>query len=122
MPCIRPARCRGFSRVTSCSGKTRTVISLVNLMIRANWTKRILFLADCTALVNQATGEFKVQSPDAALVDLVTDRASEGRVYLCTYQSVMGLIDAGLINAGLNNSGGQPTTLRTRLFPPDRDR
>ena len=77
------------------SGGTRTVISLVDLMIRANWTKRILFLADRTALVNQATGEFKAQLPDAAPVNLVTDRASEGRVYLCTYQSMMGLINAG---------------------------
>ena len=77
------------------SGKTRTVISLVDLMIRANWTKRILFLADRTALVNQATGAFKSQLPDAAPVNLVTDRASEGRVYLCTYQSMMGLINAG---------------------------
>lgn len=115
---IRPAWCRGFSRVTSCSGKTHPVISLVDLMIRANWTKRILVLADRTALVNQATGEFKAQLPDAAPVNLVTDRASEGRVYLCTYQSVMGLIDAGFINT----RGGQHAALRTRLFRPDRDR
>lgn len=33
--------------------------------------------------------------PDAAPVNLVTDRASEGRVYLCPYQSMMGLINAG---------------------------
>ena len=77
------------------SGKTRTVISLVDLMIRANWAKRILFLADRTALVNQATGTFKSQLPDAAPVKLVTDKASDGRVYLSTYQSMMGLIDAG---------------------------
>jgi len=77
------------------SGKTRTVISLVDLMIRANWAKRILFLADRTALVNQATGTFKSQLPDAAPVNLVTDKASDGRVYLSTYQSMMGLIDAG---------------------------
>jgi type I restriction enzyme R subunit len=77
------------------SGKTRTVISLAELMIRANWTKRILFLADRIALVNQATNAFKAQLPDAAPVNLVTEKDTEGRVYLSTYPTMMGLIDAG---------------------------
>ena len=75
------------------SGKTRTVIALADLMIRANWAKRILFLADRVALVNQATNAFKSQLPDAAPVNLVTDRDSEGRVYLSTYPTMMGLIN-----------------------------
>ena len=28
------------------AGKTRTVIALVDLLMRANWVKRVLFLAD----------------------------------------------------------------------------
>lgn len=36
------------------SGKTRTVIALVDQMMRANWVKRVLFLADRVALVKQA--------------------------------------------------------------------
>jgi type I restriction enzyme R subunit len=63
------------------SGKTRTVIALADLLIRANWTKRILFLADRVALVNQATNAFKSQLPDAAPVNLVTEKDTEGRVY-----------------------------------------
>ena len=77
------------------SGKTRTVIALADVLIRANWAKRILFLADRIALVNQATTAFKQQLPDAAPVNLVTDRDSEGRVYVSTYPTMMGLIDAG---------------------------
>jgi type I restriction enzyme R subunit len=34
------------------AGKTRTVIALADLLMRANWAKRILFLADRVALVN----------------------------------------------------------------------
>ena len=77
------------------SGKTRTVIALSDLLIRANWTKRILFLADRIALVNQATNAFKSQLPDAAPVNLVTEKDTEGRVYLSTYPTMMGLIDQG---------------------------
>jgi type I site-specific restriction endonuclease len=47
------------------SGKTRTVIALVDLLMRAGWVKRVLFLADRVALVNQAAGAFKAHLPDA---------------------------------------------------------
>ena len=45
------------------AGKTRTVIALSDLLMRCNWAKRILFLADRTALVNQAVGAFKTHLP-----------------------------------------------------------
>jgi type I restriction enzyme, R subunit len=77
------------------SGKTRTVIALSDLLIRANRAKRILFLADRIALVNQATNAFKAQLPDAAPINLVTDKDTEGRVYLSTYPTMMGLINKG---------------------------
>ena len=75
------------------AGKTRTVIALVDLLQRANWAKRVLFLADRVALVNQAANAFKAHLPDAAAVNLVTDKATEGRVYVCTYPTMMGLIN-----------------------------
>lgn len=34
------------------AGKTRTVIALCDLLMRCNWVKRVLFLADRVALVN----------------------------------------------------------------------
>lgn len=34
------------------AGKTRTVIALSDLLMRCNWVKRVLFLADRVALVN----------------------------------------------------------------------
>ena len=75
------------------SGKTRTVIALADLLQRANWAKRILFLADRTALVNQAVGAFKTFLPDSAPVNLVTDRHEEGRVYVSTYPTMLNLIN-----------------------------
>lgn len=75
------------------AGKTRTVIALSDVLMRANWVKRVLFLADRVALVNQAVGAFKAHLPDAAPVNLVTDKHAEGRVFVSTYPTMMGLID-----------------------------
>lgn len=75
------------------AGKTRTVIALCDLLMRCNWAKRILFLADRVALVNQALNAFKQHLPDSSPVNLVTEKDKEGRVYVSTYPTMMGLID-----------------------------
>ena len=75
------------------SGKTRTVIALCDMLIRSNWAKRILFLADRVALVNQTANVFKKFLPDAGAVNLITEKGTEGRVYVSTYPTMMGLID-----------------------------
>lgn len=75
------------------SGKTRTVIALCDLLIRCNWVKRVLFLADRVALVNQAANSFKKFLPSVATVNLVTEKEAEGRVFVSTYPTMMGLID-----------------------------
>ncbi|HOW48132.1 MAG TPA: DEAD/DEAH box helicase family protein [Rubrivivax sp.] len=75
------------------AGKTRTVIALADLLMRCNWAKRVLFLADRVALVNQAVNAFKRHLPDASPVNLVTEKDAEGRVFVCTYPTMMGLID-----------------------------
>lgn len=75
------------------SGKTRTVIALCDLLMRCNWVKRVLFLADRVALVHQAVGAFKKHLPDSPPVNLVTDKDAEGRVFVSTYPTMMGLID-----------------------------
>ena len=75
------------------SGKTRTVIALIDQLMRANVVKRALFLADRVALVNQAVGAFKTHLPHVAPVNLITDKGTEGRVYVSTYPTMVGLID-----------------------------
>lgn len=75
------------------AGKTRTVIALSDLLMRCNWAKRVLFLADRVALVRQAVNAFKTHLPDASPVNLVTEKEKTGRVYVSTYPTMMGLIE-----------------------------
>jgi type I restriction enzyme, R subunit len=75
------------------SGKTRTVIALADFLMRANWVKRVLFLADRKALVRQAARAFTKHLPGTATVNLLENQHQEGRVYISTYPTMMGLID-----------------------------
>ena len=75
------------------SGKTRTVIALVDLLMRAGWVKRVLFLADRIALVKQAAGAFKAHLPDSRPSISSPRSTSDGRVFLSTYPTMMNLID-----------------------------
>jgi len=85
------------------AGKTRTVIALCDLLMRCNWAKRVLFLADRVALVNQAVGAFKKHLPASSPVNLVTEKNQEGRVFVSTYPTMMGLIDE--LNEGRRRFG-----------------
>jgi type I restriction enzyme, R subunit len=75
------------------AGKTRTVIALSDLLMCANWVRRVLFLADRVALVRQAVNGFKRHLPSSSPVNLVTEKDAQGRVYVSTYPTMMGLID-----------------------------
>ncbi|MGO4907333.1 DEAD/DEAH box helicase family protein [Pseudorhodobacter sp. W20_MBD10_FR17] len=81
------------------SGKTRTVIALIDQLLRANWVRRVLFLADRVALVKQAHNAFKAHLPSAVSANLLQrhDPAKNdhtgARVLLSTYPTMMGLID-----------------------------
>jgi len=89
------------------AGNTRTVIALCDLLMRCNWAKRVLFLADRVALVNQAVNAFKRHLPDASPVNLVTEKTAEGRVYVSTYPTMMGLIDEMSQDRAGRGSDGQ---------------
>ncbi|GAB3706475.1 DEAD/DEAH box helicase family protein [Mariniluteicoccus flavus] len=75
------------------SGKTRTAIALVDQLMKANWVKRVLFLADRQALVNQAARAFQAHLPDCTTVNLLQDRSADGRVYVSTYPTMLNLIN-----------------------------
>jgi type I restriction enzyme R subunit len=90
---LADGRRAGLLTMATGTGKTRMSIALVELLMRANWVKRVLFLADRVALVNQAAGAFKEHLPDSSPVNLVTEKNGQGRVYLSTYPTMMGLID-----------------------------
>ncbi len=75
------------------TGKTRMAIALVDLLQRCNWVKNALFLADRVSLVNQAVKAFKQHLPECSPVNLVTEKQKSSRVSVCTYPTMMGLID-----------------------------
>lgn len=81
------------------SGKTRTVIALIDQLMRANRVKRVLFLADRIALVKQAHGAFKTHlgaTPSANLLERHDPKKNDhsgARVCLSTYPTMMGLIE-----------------------------
>jgi type I restriction enzyme R subunit len=75
------------------AGKTRTVIALCDLLMRCNWAKRVLFLADRVALVKQAVNAFKTHLPSSSPVNLCSEKETEGRVYVATYPTMMNLIE-----------------------------
>ena len=85
----------GLLTMATGTGKTRMSIALVELLMRTNWVKRVLFLADRVALVKQAANAFKEHLPDSSPVNLVTDKNTEGRVFVSTYPTMMGLIEDG---------------------------
>ncbi|RUS60685.1 DUF4145 domain-containing protein [Pseudorhodobacter sp. E13] len=91
------------------SGKTRTVIALVDQLQRANWVKRVLFLADRVALVKQAHGAFKTHLPATPSANLLerndpqkNDHAG-AKVLFSTYPTMMGMIDE--VKHGQKNFG-----------------
>lgn len=77
------------------AGKTRTVIALCDLLMRCNWAKRVLFLADRVALVKQTTNVFKKQLPSAAAVNALEhpEQIGDARVLVSTYPTMLRLID-----------------------------
>ncbi|MBN3989261.1 MAG: DEAD/DEAH box helicase family protein [Nostoc sp. NMS2] len=76
------------------TGKTRTAIALVDLLMRANWVKRVLFLADRNALLTQALRVFKSHLPTATAVDITKGGdAHSANVVLSTYPTMLNRID-----------------------------
>ncbi|MCH2449221.1 MAG: DEAD/DEAH box helicase family protein [Gracilimonas sp.] len=76
------------------TGKTRTSISVVDILQRNNWAKRVLFLADRNALVKQAYDSFAEHLPNTPIVNLVKDKNDDAaRVVFSTYPTVLNQIE-----------------------------
>lgn len=77
------------------TGKTRTAISLVEVLSKHNWIKNVLFLADRKALVRQAKNNFSKLLPNLALCNLLDnkDNPEESRMIFSTYPTMMNAID-----------------------------
>ena len=78
------------------TGKTRVAISLVDVLIRNNWVKNVLFLADRTALITQSKKNFAKFLPDETICELSdksTKRDFNARIMFSTYQTMINFID-----------------------------
>lgn len=73
------------------TGKTRVAVSLCDVLLRAGWVKRILFLCDRRELRRQADRVFKEHLPGEprVIVDSTTSRDRGKRIYLATYPAMM---------------------------------
>lgn len=87
---------RGLLVMATGTGKTRTAISLVDVLQRNNWVKNTLFLADRTSLVNQATRNFSKLLPNSSITvlsDKTTDIDPNARITFSTYQTMINYVN-----------------------------
>ncbi len=81
------------------TGKTRTAVALAELLMRARWAKRVLFLVDRIALRDQALDAFKEHMPSEPRWPDAGDSGGgfprNRRVYVTTYPAMLNLIEAG---------------------------
>lgn len=76
------------------SGKTRTVISLCDVLLKHGWVKNILFLADRTSLVTQAKRSFVNLLPNLSVTNLCEDKENyNAHCVFSTYPTMMNCID-----------------------------
>ena len=77
------------------TGKTRVAIALSELLIRANWAKRVLFLCDRRELVKQARNAFNDHMNDPlTVVSRHTVDDTKSRIFISTYPSMQGIFQA----------------------------
>ncbi len=79
------------------TGKTRTAISIVDVLSRGHAITNVLFLADRIQLVEQAYDSFRDNSPDTTICNLLDpkDNAENkgARVVFSTYPTILNAID-----------------------------
>ena len=83
------------------TGKTRTIISLVDILLRQGYIKRVLFLADRRELARQAMDNFKEHLPNQSRERIEADSfEKDKRLYVSTYQTMMSLLKKSDISQG----------------------
>ena len=86
---------RGLLVLATGTGKTRVSISLCDILMRNDWVKNVLFLADRTALVNQAHKNYEALLPNVSMAVLSEERTPDmqARIMFSTYQTMINYID-----------------------------
>ena len=77
------------------TGKTRVSAGLVDVLMRGNRAKNVLFLADRVALVSQAKHAFQQYLPEASLCNLCKSKDErDARIVFSTYPTILNAIDS----------------------------
>lgn len=77
------------------TGKTRVAIALVDVLIRANWAKRILFLCDRRELRKQAKNAFThFLAEPLTVVTGNTSKDRDKRIYVATYPAMQKIFES----------------------------
>lgn len=86
---------KGLLVMATGTGKTRVAISIVDILIKSDWVKNILFLSDRTQLVKQAKKSFNHFIKSLSTIDLTVEKenAENMRMVFSTYQTMMNAID-----------------------------
>ena len=91
---LRAKRRRALLVMATGSGKTRTTAALVDVLMKGNWAKRVLFLADRNELVTQAKEAFERYLPNVTTCDITKGRYDESaRIIFSTYPTMLNRID-----------------------------
>ena len=77
------------------TGKTRTCVSMIDVLMRANRVQKVLFLVDRIALRNQALDNFKEFLPNAPVWPKIGEHeiATDRRIYCATYPTMLNIIE-----------------------------
>ncbi len=78
------------------TGKTRVAVALCEVLLRAKWAKRVLFLCDRRELRKQALSAFKEHLPDEPRVEVSQGSAgdTEHRIFVATYPGMMSIYES----------------------------
>ena len=97
----RKNRRRALLVMATGSGKTRTVIALVEILLQHKWVKNVLFLADRNSLVTQAKRSFVNLLENLSVTNLCEEKDNfTARCVFSTYQTMMNCIDTVADEAG----------------------
>lgn len=85
---------RGLLVMATGAGKTRTAAGIIEVLAKANWAKRVLFLADRSALVDQAKKAIAEYLPAYSCKDITQEKDDMAtRIVFSTYNTIINRIE-----------------------------
>jgi type I restriction enzyme, R subunit len=91
---LESKHCDALLVMATGTGKTRVSAALIDLLSKANWVKRVLFLADRNALIHQAKNNLNDYLPNLPAIDLTKEKEdASSRIVFSTYQTMINMID-----------------------------